>query len=230
MILAAGLGKRMRPLTETTPKPLLCAAGKPLISYQLARLAEVGVDEVVINTHWLAEQLPQQLGSGNNWGLNIHYSHEPTLLETAGGIIQALPLLQGDEAWFLLLNSDVYCEYDLSTLIAARSRLGRDCLAVLGMVANPEYHSDGDFAYHEGSALLHPLAQHSSAMPSMTYAGIGLFHEDFFRAYDPGYRPLAPLLHEHIAREQVQGCVISDYWLDVGTPERLAELDKHLSA
>ena len=207
MLLAAGRGERMRPLTDQTPKPLLQAGGQPLIAWPLQRLAASGVREVVINTSWLGEQLPAALGDGQRWGLTIHYSVEPyPALETGGGIYQALPLL-GDEP-FLLINSDVYSDIDYAALHLAPGHL-----AQLVLVANPEHHPQGDFDL-DGERL--------------TYSGVALIDPQLFAGCAPGRFGLAPLLFKARDSQRLGMQKHAGYWLDVGTPQRLAQLDAYL--
>ena len=227
MILAAGLGKRMRPLTDHTPKPLLQVAGHYLIEFHLKSLARAGIKEVVINSHWLAEQLPKALGSGSRWGLQLHYSYEPVLLETAGGIIAALPNLSAGTEPFLVVNGDVYTELDLAAWLAQAPALQGERLAYLGMVDNPEHHPAGDFCVDPVNGLLSLFAD-TDHLHTKTYSGIALFHPNFFAGIAPGPRPLGPLLKQQIRAGHVVGAVLSAYWLDVGTPERFAALQKRL--
>lgn len=228
LIFAAGLGERMRPLTDRTPKPLLHVGGKPLIVWHLEKLAACGVEDVVVNTSWLAEQFPQALGDGSAWALRIRYSYEgPTPLETGGGMLHALPLL-GD-APFALVNGDVWTDYDFARL--PREPAGD---AHLVMVDRPPQATHGDFALdaegHVRSEGAHPL----------TYAGIGLFHARLFDDWraqvsdvgadetPPRFR-LAPLLRKAMARDAVTGEHHRGRWTDVGTPQRLAELEASLT-
>ena len=228
MILAAGFGKRMHPLTLETPKPLLKVADKYLIAMHLEKLAAAGFSEVVINTHWLAEQLPSALGDGERWGLHIYFSHEPELLETAGGIRQALPLLVNseDEA-FLLLNGDVYFEWDLEYWLKGATERIKTASAYLALVPNPEHHPNGDFLLNAQSAQLGLPG--SAQAPAYTYSGIGLFTGRFFSQIDKGYAPLGPLLKQAISDHQVKGDLQHDFWLDVGTIDRLQCLQERLS-
>jgi MurNAc alpha-1-phosphate uridylyltransferase len=209
MLLAAGRGERLRPLTDERPKPLLEVGGKPLVVWQLENLRRAGVTEVVINLAWLGEQIAHRLGDGSRWGLRVHYSPEPpNALETAGGIRQALELL-GD-APFMLANADVWTRFDFSTLPGAPRGL-----AHLVLVPNPEHHPQGDFALEAGQ-----INDHGS--PRYTYAGVGVFSPELFRSIVPGTRaPLAPLLREAMARGAVSGEIFSGPWIDVGTVERL---------
>jgi len=239
IILAAGLGTRMRPLTERTPKPLLKVAGKYLIEFHLEQLAKVGITEVVINTFWLAEQFLPALGTGDRWGLKIHYSHEKKLLETAGGILNALPLLKNertasstDSSAFLVINGDIYTEINLLNWLKQAPVLGasvNDKQAYLALVENPEHNIEGDFCLDAEEGSLHLKHTVNLDLPCYTYAGIGLYHPDFFKSLAPGPHPLAPLLKKQIAANQVCASLISDYWLDIGTPERLTQLQQRLS-
>ncbi|HZX29909.1 MAG TPA: nucleotidyltransferase family protein [Rhodocyclaceae bacterium] len=218
MILAAGRGERMRPLTDHTPKPLLTAGGKPLIAWHLERLAAAGFRDVVINHAHLGEQIEAALGDGSKWGLTIRYSPEPPgALETAGGIAQALPLL-GDEA-FLVVNGDVYCDWDFN-----RARSLADRLAHLVMVPNPAHHRGGDFS------LESEQVRYAGDGETLTYAGIGIFSPAFFATVPKGQPlKLRPLLDAAIAAGTLTGERHTGRWVDVGTPERLAELDRELS-
>ena len=212
MILAAGRGERLRPLTDHTPKPLLIAAGKPLIEHQIDRLRQAGLTELVINLGWLGEQIEQALGDGHRHGLSIRYSREPqTALETAGGIRQALHLL--GESAFMVVNADVLCDFPLARL----RELEPDGLAHLVMVDNPAHHPHGDFALVDGRLRL-------DGEPRLTYSGIGVFRPEMFRDLDPGVRPLRPVLEDAIMHDQVSAELHRGHWVDIGTPERLREL------
>jgi len=219
MILAAGRGERLRPLTDHSPKPLLPAGGKPLIVWHLERLAAAGFRDIIINHAHLGAQIEQALGDGAKWGLSIRYSPEPPgALETAGGIAQALPLL--GEAPFLVVNGDVYCPIDFARLSAHPVAPGH---AHLVMVANPAHHAGGDFGL-DGERLVH-----AQGGQTLTYAGIGIFTPAFFRAVPPGQAlKLRPLLDAAIAAGTLTGERHSGPWVDVGTAERLAELDAAL--
>lgn len=217
MLLAAGRGERMRPLTDTTPKPLLCVGGRPLITWHLAALVKAGVREVVINTAWLGEQIRQALGDGAAYGLRIHYSLEPwPALETGGGIFQALPIL-GPEP-FVVVNGDTWTDFDLSSL----QGLDADTQARLVLVPNPPQHPRGDFVLKDGRIV----AQEG---PRLTYSGIGLFSPALFEGCQPGCFPLLPLLQRAIAAGRLAGQAYTGQWHDIGTPERLAALDSTLS-
>lgn len=217
MILAAGRGERMRPLTDHTPKPLLPVAGKPLIVWHLEKLAAAGYREVIINHAHLGEQIEQTLGTGEKWGLTLHYSPEPEgALETAGGIAQALPLL-GEEP-FLVVNGDVWCDVDF-----ARLHLPAASIAHLLLVANPAHHNRGDFT------LKHGLVKLAQGDDTRTYAGIGIFSPALFSSVPSGQAmKLRPLLDAAIAASQLSGEFFDGRWVDVGTPERLASLDLEL--
>ncbi len=216
MILAAGRGERMRPLTDTTPKPLLAVDGRPLIEWHLQALSEAGFRDVVINHAWLGAQIEQRLGNGERFGLRIRYSPEPAgALETAGGIVNALPLL-GDGP-FAVINGDIWTDYPLAQL--PRS-LGED-LAHLVLVDNPPHHPQGDFALQGGRVV-------ADAEPRLTFSGIGVYAPQLFAGLEPGVRPLAPLLRAAMAERRVGGEHYRGRWFDIGTPERLAELDRQL--
>lgn len=220
MILAAGLGKRMRPLTDHTPKPLLRAGGKALLEHHLLRLAAAGFRDVVINVSHLAGQIEAFCGDGSAWGLSIRWSREEQPLETAGGIQRALPLL-GD-APFLVVNGDVWTDYPLARL-RDRQRLapGR---AHLVLVDNPPQHPLGDF--HLSTAG--QVQVRAQGRAGFTYAGLGVYTPAFFAGLAPGETPLRPLLDEAIAGNRLDGEYYPWQWADIGTPERLAALDAAL--
>jgi len=214
MILAAGRGERLRPLTDEIPKPLIKVAGKSLIEYHLLNLASAGFKEIIINTAWLAEKIHQQLGNGENYGVSIKYSDEGEALETAGGIINALPLL-GDEP-FLVVNGDIWCDFDFSML----PELKNSVQAHLVLVNNPEHNPDGDFALDNGFIKNNGESMH-------TYSGIGIYSADFFAEQQPGSVPLAPIIRKKCKDELVSGQIYDGLWTDVGSLERLQELEKH---
>jgi MurNAc alpha-1-phosphate uridylyltransferase len=220
MILAAGRGERMRPLTDHTPKPLLPAGGKPLIVWHIERLVRAGITDLVINHAHLGSQIEQALGSGSRFGAHIRYSSEGTALETAGGIAFALHLL-GDQP-FAVVNGDVYCDYDFSALPALAARLQRnEKTAHLVLVDNPPHHPNGDFGLHE--------AQVTNNAPKLTFSGIGVYLPELFAPIPRGTKaPLAPLLREQIALGRISGERHCGVWVDVGTPQRLEELDRQL--
>lgn len=215
MILAAGRGERMRPLTDDTPKPLLSVAGKRLIEYHLEALASAGFREVVINHAYLGEQIEQTLGEGARYGVRIHYSPENGALETGGGIFRALPFL-GDEP-FVVINGDVWCDYPLA-LLREREVQG----AHLVMVPNPPQHPGGDFVLRDEVVLDEVEGER------LTFSGIGLYHPSLFDGCSAGAFPLAPLLRRAMAAGEVSGERYDGHWFDIGTPERLQQLDTML--
>jgi N-acetyl-alpha-D-muramate 1-phosphate uridylyltransferase len=218
MILAAGEGRRMLPLTATVPKPLLCVADKPLIVHQIEKLARGGLTDIVINHAYLGEQIVARLGDGTQYGVQLSYSPEPAPLETAGGIIQALPLL-GD-APFALVNADIWTDYVFAELPGV---LPDGCLGHLVMVDNRTHHPQGDFALAADGLLL--LASQQQGRQSLTYSGISVFSPKFFMGLTPGFRPLRPLLEAAIAKGQLRGSHFRGTWMDIGTPARLEALD-----
>ncbi len=215
-ILAAGRGERMRPLTEHTPKPLLQAGGKALIVWHLERLAAAGFKEVVINHAHLGSQIEAALGDGAQWGLSIQYSPEPPgALETAGGIAAAQPLL-GDQP-FLVVNGDVYCDIDFGRFLKSTAK------AHLVMVPNPAHHNSGDFSL-DGARVVYAHGEQT-----FTYSGVAVFAPAFFAEVKPGsIMKLRPLLDAAIAAGTLTGERHAGRWVDVGTPQRLAELDQEL--
>ena len=256
LIFAAGLGERMRPLTDTTPKPLLRAAGKPLIVWHLEKLAALGVRDVVVNTSWLADQFPRTLGDGSDFGLRLHYSYEgPTPLETGGGMHHALPLLRDGDAPFIAVNGDIWSDYDFARLPQAPRGD-----AHLVLIDNPAHNAKGDFSLMPNDVVLseHPSAESVSprddasqdasqnnsgiAAKRLTFSGIGVYRPsilDHWRTIvgaapgvdaDPPRFKLAPLLRAAMLRDAVSGEHHTGRWTDVGTPERLATLDRSLAA
>jgi N-acetyl-alpha-D-muramate 1-phosphate uridylyltransferase len=213
MILAAGRGERMGALTATRPKPLLEVAGTSLIERHLERLVAAGVDEIVVNLSYRGELIRSRLGDGRRWRARIHYSDEgEPPLETGGGIVNALPLLGA--APFLLVNSDVCTDFDFATL----TRAARNTLV---LVPNPPHHARGDFGLDESGAI-------TSAAPLLTYAGIASLDPAVFAGLAAGRRPLKPILDAAIERGEVRGLRYEGLWIDVGTPERLAEANRLL--
>ncbi|MGI9295907.1 MAG: N-acetylmuramate alpha-1-phosphate uridylyltransferase MurU [Pseudomonadales bacterium] len=215
MILAAGRGERMRPLSDTLPKPLLEVAGKPLIVYHIERLVRAGVNELVINHAWLGEKIERALGNGSAFHARIHYSEERHALETAGGIKQALPLLGADE--FLLVNGDIWCDFDFTALLTQplNGDLGR-----LILVDNPPHKIEGDFILTNDR-----VKRGVSGNPnSLTYAGIARFSPALFSELSERKAPLLPLLNAAIDKNLLAGLYYSGDWLDVGTAARLQEL------
>jgi len=222
MILAAGRGERMRPLTDHCPKPLLKVGGKALIEYHLSALHRAGISEVIINLSHLGAQIQTTLGSGSKYGLKIRYSDEgDSALETAGGIQKALPLL-GKEP-FVVINGDIWCDFPLSSL-----HLGAGKLAQLVMVDNPAHNPNGDFWLHNGQLSNEQTNPNSD--PKLTFSGIGLYHPDLFQALPAGAAPLAPLLKTIMQQQQITGLHHSGEWLDIGTPQRLHDLDQRLQS
>ena len=215
MILAAGKGERMRPLTLTTPKPLLPAGGKPLIVHHLKKLRLAGYRDIVINHAWLGVQIEETLGDGGRFDLSIRYSAEGEPLETAGGILQALPLLTDEgEDWFLVINGDIWCDLDLASLTPPDNA---DALLVL--TDNPAHNPAGDFC-------LTPEGTVEAEGPRrLTFIGVSLLHRRLFEGLPPGPSKLAPILHDAIARQRVKGVYHAGQWMDIGTPDRLRELD-----
>lgn len=216
MILAAGRGERLRPLTDELPKPLIKVAGKSLIEYHIENLARAGIKEIIINTAWLAEKIHQQLGDGSKYSVTIHYSDEGTAMETAGGIINALPLL-GDEP-FLVVNGDISCDFDFSTL----ENLKDGVQAHLILVTNPEHNPEGDFSLQEGLIKNTGETMH-------TFSGIGVYSTAFFAEQQSGISPLAPLIRSKSDDNLVSGQLHKGRWTDVGTIERLKDLDAQLA-
>ena len=222
MILAAGRGERMRPLTDGTPKPLLQAGGKPLIVWHIERLVRAGITDLVINHAHLGTQIEQALGDGSSFGAMIRYSDEGTALETAGGIAFALDML-GDDP-FAVVNGDIYCDYNFAHLpkLAAQMQRNQDTIHLV-LVDNPEHHPAGDFGL-QGTRV-------TDAAPKFTFSGIGLYKPQLFSGISRGTKaPLAPLLREQIALGKASGEHHDGIWVDVGTPQRLDELDKQLRA
>ena len=209
MILAAGRGDRLRPLTDVTPKPLLEVQAKPLIVHHLEALSTAGFTEVVINLSWLGNQIRDLLGNGAAFNLSIEYSEEAEALETAGGIQQALPLL-GER--FIVVNADIFTDYDFARLMQIES------IAHLVLVENPQHHARGDFTLHEST-----LGTEGS--PRYTFSGISQYHRSFFTGLAPGKQALAPLLFAAAEKHLVTGELFRGDWTDIGTLERLDALN-----
>ncbi|MCO8170631.1 nucleotidyltransferase family protein [Pseudomonas sp. 21LCFQ02] len=222
MILAAGKGERMRPLTLTTPKPLVRAAGVPLIEYHLKALHAAGIREVVINHAWLGQQIEDYLGDGQRYGLSIGYSPEGEPLETGGGIFRALPLL-GNEP-FVVVNGDVWTDYDFSQL-----RRKIDGLAHLVMIDNPPHHPDGDFSLLGDRLAEEHSGDERTDARRLTYSGISIIDPALFAGCQAGAFKLAPLLREAMRAGRVTGEHFQGRWVDVGTLERLAEVEQLLA-
>jgi N-acetyl-alpha-D-muramate 1-phosphate uridylyltransferase len=217
MVMAAGRGERMRPITDTLPKPLVPVADKPLIVYHLERLALAGVREVVINLSWLGERIRSALGDGREYGLSIAYSEEgPVPLETGGGIFKALPLLGSGP--FLVVNGDTWSDIDYGHLGLEDGALGR-----IVLVANPTHNTRGDFGL-EGDVVI------DREVDRFTYSGVGVYRPEFFEGCSAGRFPMLPLMKRAIASRVLRGELHRGEWCDVGTPERLAALDADVRA
>jgi MurNAc alpha-1-phosphate uridylyltransferase len=217
MILAAGRGERMRPLTDHTPKPLLQAGGKALIEFHIEALVRAGIRELIINHAHLGEQIERHLGNGARWGAQIRYSHEEKALETGGGILQALPLL-GDEP-FIVVNGDVWTDYPFERLKAG---LAPEAKAHLVLVDNPPHHRAGDFVLEAGRIV-------PEGPERLTYSGIGIYRPELVVGREPGPFALGPLLRAAAQGGELSGEHYAGAWLDVGTPERLEQLELRLS-
>ncbi len=215
MLLAAGRGERMRPLTDDRPKPLLEAGGQPLLHYPLHALARAGVQRVVVNLAWRGQRIRDWLGNGARYGLEVRYSDEGAqALETGGGILKALPLLGPDAFW--LVNGDVYSDYSFPAISLADGDL-----AHLVMVPNPDHHPGGDFCLDDGRIR-------ADGSSRLTYSGLALLHPKLLDGQTPGIFPLAPLLIDAMKQGRVSGELHAGAWTDVGTPERLVVLDRAL--
>lgn len=212
MILAAGRGERMRPLTDSRPKPLLKVDGKAMIEYHIEALKDAGVEDIMINTSWLGDMIPEYLGDGGYWKINLHYSNEQTALETAGGIRKALDFFEDEP--FIVVNGDVWTDFDFNLLNKPKAD------AHLVLVPNPEQHPKGDFGLDNGTVLAQAETQY-------TFSGIGVYQPKIFQDLPlEQATPLAPLLRELMAEELVTGQLYKGDWRDIGTPERLALLNK----
>jgi MurNAc alpha-1-phosphate uridylyltransferase len=220
MILAAGKGERMRPLTDGKPKPMLPVAGKPLIEYHLERLSAVGLREFVINLGWHGNQIRDELGDGARWGVKIAYSEEGwPALESGGGIFHALPLLGPDP--FIVVNGDVYADYPWRQLVDRARTLPRDDLAHLVLVPNPAHNPNGDFVLEHGRIG-------NADRPRHTFSGLSVHRPEFFKGCSPGHFPLLPLWRRAAERNHLGGELYDGRWSDVGTPQRLADLERAL--
>ena len=219
MILAAGHGTRMKPLTDHTPKPLLKVGGKPLIVWHIEKLKRAGFKDIIINIAWLGDQIPKALGDGSQFGVHLHYSDEQAdgALETAGGIIKALPFF--DNKPFLVVNGDVWCDYEYNNIITLKDNQ----LAHLVLVNNPEHNPGGDFSLSNQTVK-------TEGEKKLTFSGIGYYHPDLFTEFPQGKRPLAPLLRKAMDNNKVSGESFTGDWRDIGTPERLKQLDRDLSS
>lgn len=220
MILAAGRGRRMRPLTDNQPKPLLPVVGKPLLGYHLEKLANAGINEVVINHAWRGEQIEDFVGDGSQWGLQVSFSAEPEGgLETAGGIIKALPLLGDDPFW--VINGDIWTDWDYRNL---PTRLDEEQLGHLIMVDNPVHHQDGDFVIENGVLA---KGERGSEV-RRTFSGVGLYRKELLAPYLEGKQALKPFFDRAIEKKQLAASCWNGFWTDVGTPERLHQLNQRL--
>lgn len=215
MILAAGRGQRMRPLTDNLPKPLLKVAGKMLIEYHLEKLKAAQITDVIINHAWLGDKIEQALGNGSRYGLTLQYSYEVEALETAGGIINALPLL-GSEP-FIVINGDIFCDYALSNLPSSPAKL-----AHLVLVNNPSHHPEGDFVLTNSGTVEQIGAN------KLTFSGIGVYQPDLFKGHASGKLGLGTVLRMAMEQKQVTGESYQGIWRDIGTPERLNELESYI--
>ncbi|GAC1453133.1 MAG: nucleotidyltransferase family protein [Steroidobacteraceae bacterium] len=217
MLLSAGRGERLRPITDTVPKPLVAVAGRPLIAWHLAALARAGVRDVVVNLSWLGELVRAALGDGRDFGVRIRYSEEgPIPLETGGGILRALPLLGAEP--FLVVSADIWTDIDFG-----RVRLEPDAHAHLVLIHNPPHHPRGDFGLQGDLVVDHDGER-------LTYANVGIYRPEFFAGCAAGRFPLLQPLQRAIAARRVRGEVHSGQWYDVGTAERLAEVDARVRA
>ena len=228
MILAAGRGERMRPLTDDCPKPLLQVNGIPLIEYHIKNLVAAGIQNIVINHAWLGQQIVDYLGCGKQFSADISYSAEPVALETAGGIIKALPMLtEHEDDVFMVVNADIYCDYNFKKL----PLLSANCNAHLLLVENPEQNRQGDFALVKGM-LANPK---NNQQATYTFSGIALYRKSFFEQESTSghkalmaqhaVQPLAPMLRAAADQQKISASVADTAWTDVGTPERLARLN-----
>jgi N-acetyl-alpha-D-muramate 1-phosphate uridylyltransferase len=218
MILAAGLGKRMQPLTADKPKPLLKVGEKTLIEYQIERLVAGGVTGVVINHFYLGSMIEESLGDGSRFGIEILYSKEPIRLETAGGIIKSLPKLKDDS--FIVVNADIWTDFDFSKLQPVD---GSDCLAHLVLVENAEHNPHGDF-FIDAEGKLHE--ENETRDKRLTFSGISVMHKNLFAGLPIQPLSTVPLLQQAMTQDQVSGEIYDGVWIDVGTPERLQEVNK----
>lgn len=223
MILAAGRGTRMAPLTDDCPKPLLPLAGKPLIVHHIEKLVAAGFDQIVINHAYLGEMIEQMLGDGSQYQCRIQYSAESEALETAGGIINALPLL-GQEP-FLLINGDVWTSwnYARAAVLIEELKQAPDLQGHLWLVDNPSHNPGGDFALTNNKRLSADVSE-----GGFTFSGISVLSPVLFSGLSAGVRPLAPLLREAMGMERLTGEMLNSHWVDVGTPQRLARLEQQL--
>lgn len=228
MILAAGRGERMRPLTDSTPKPLLEVGGKPLIVWHIERLVLAGITQIVVNHAWLGQKIEERLQDGRQFAAHITYSAEPDALETAGGIAQALPLFHNEP--FLVVNGDIWCDWDPCQAIPiAQTLVQQEKLAWLLLTDNPPHNGMGDFVLSNENIVMDKAGIESDHPPALTFTGIGIYQPALFQALEQGRAaPLAPLLRQSMLKKQVIGTHYNGCWVDVGTPQRLASLDHAL--
>lgn len=217
MLLAAGRGSRMQPLTNKIPKPLLPIAGQPFIAHQLLKLANANIKEIVINVSYRAQQIKETLGNGHNYGVNIEYSDEPKVLDTGGGIRQALPLLGNDP--FLVLSADIWTDYPLEKL---SQHLIASAQAHLVLVDNPSFHPEGDFHLQTNKYLA------LQGLPKLTFASFGIYRPNLFKQYQPGGFPLAKVLSAGINETRITGEYYQGSWFNVGTLNELERLEHYL--
>jgi MurNAc alpha-1-phosphate uridylyltransferase len=222
MLLAAGHGKRMLPLTASTPKPLLKIAGRALIEHHIVRLAAQGFRKIVINLAYLGEQIQAYLGDGRRFGVSIHYSDESSsgALETAGGLKNALPLIESDP--FLVVNADIWTDYPFAKILTPLHGLAR-----LIVVDNPEHNANGDFSFADGGTWLNHSTPEAH---SHTFGGIALYRKSIFNDVAEGALPLAPILYQLSSNKKLEGVCYRGKWVDIGTPERLQQTDKMYSS
>jgi len=226
MILAAGRGERMRPLTDTQPKPLLKVAGCSLIEHHIKGLYRAGIRDIVINHAWLGEQIEAELGDGRQFGVNIEYSAEKVALETAGGIRHALPLLGNNP--FLVVNGDIWTDFPFQQLIhTAKKQFNQSFWAHLLFVPNPPHHLAGDFQLLGGNSLVYEADIYPDH-PTYTFSGIGVYHPKIFHFLDEGEQALAPVLRSLIREQHISAEIYAGDWFDIGTIERLDEINAYL--
>lgn len=227
MILAAGRGERMRPLTDTVPKPLLNVAGCALIEHHIKALYRAGIRDIVINHAWLGEQIETALGDGSKFGVNIRYSPETEALETAGGIRHAMPLL-GNQP-FLVVNADIWTDFPLVQLInSAKKNFSQSVWAHLLLVPNPSHHLCGDFQLREDRPLVYANGTYPD-LPGYTFSGVGVYQPKIFYFLDEGKQALGPLLKNLIQEQHVSAEIYTGNWFDIGTPQRLDEINAYLT-
>ena len=225
MILAAGRGSRLSPLTDKTPKPLIKVAGETLIEYQIAAIKKAGISEIVINTGWLGQKIMDYLGTGSRYGVRLEYSVEPSDgLETGGGIYQALPLLGSQP--FLLCNADIYHVINLKEFINFAQAYSQKTFAQLLLVDKPVYAESGDFELHKDLVLL----KSQPSNKSFTYSGIGIYSQDLFIHSKAGFYSVVPLLKKAITQKKVNGFYTSAPWFDAGTKARLDSIEKFIKS